>query len=136
MIEKSQQLDDFRLILRSDSGDFWENLEQLQERGLDLAQVRRLPKTHTKGMIVDRRGVLVGSHNWSASGVTLNRDASLIFDDSEIAEYYAQAFELDWARARDLHFDETPFMEAPRIATGDAPPPGFRRMTLSEFLEG
>ena len=39
-------------------------------------------------MIVDGRRVLMGSHNWSKPGVTLNRDASLIFDDEEVADYY------------------------------------------------
>jgi len=136
LVEKSKTLNDFRLILRSDSGDFWENLEQLQDRGLDIGLVRRLGKTHTKGMIVDGERVLVGSHNWSSTGVTLNRDASLIFDDREIAEYYGKAFELDWARAQELRFDEAPVIEAPRIATTAQPPPGFKRITLSEFLEG
>jgi phosphatidylserine/phosphatidylglycerophosphate/cardiolipin synthase-like enzyme len=36
---------------------------------------------------LDGNRVLLGSHNWSKSGVTLNRDASLIFDDAEIAGY-------------------------------------------------
>ena len=46
----------------------------------------------TKGMIVDGHRVLVGSHNWSGGGVTLNRDASLLFDDPEIAEVLPRRF--------------------------------------------
>ena len=43
--------------------------------------------------------MLLGSHNWSKPGVSLNRDASLIFNDAERAAYYAEAFEIDWNRA-------------------------------------
>jgi phosphatidylserine/phosphatidylglycerophosphate/cardiolipin synthase-like enzyme len=79
--------------------------------------------------------VLVGSHNWSGSGVTLNRDASLIFDDREIAEYYLEAFEIDWARARAPRFEKK-VSESVRPAEGDEPRPGFERMTLADYLEG
>jgi hypothetical protein len=37
--------------------------------------------------------MLLGSHNWSKPGVTLNRDASSLFDDEEMAQYYTEAFE-------------------------------------------
>jgi hypothetical protein len=67
--------------------------------------------------------------------VTLNRDASLIFDDEEVAQYYAEAFELDWERASEPRLDEV-VTEGVQPAEGDAPPPGFIRMTLSDYLEG
>lgn len=136
LIEKSRDVADFRVIMSSSGSGFWDNIEELQRRGLDIASVRRMPKTHTKGMIVDGAKVLVGSHNWSSEGVTLNRDASLIFDDREIAQYFTQAFDLDWDRANELQFDESTVAEAPRLAAGVAPPPGFVRLTLSDYLEG
>jgi phosphatidylserine/phosphatidylglycerophosphate/cardiolipin synthase-like enzyme len=136
LIDRSQTIDDCRIIMRS-GGDLLYNVSQLKRRGMDVnACVRRLANTHTKGMVVDGRQVLVGSHNWSAAGVTLNRDASLVFDDVAVAQYYAEAFVLDWERASELTFDEAPVEEAPRAAAGDAPPPGFVRMTLAEYLEG
>ena len=96
-----------------------------------------MPSTHTKGMVVDGQRGLVGSQNWSGGGVTLNRDASLIFDDNEIAKYYREAFEIDWARASRPIIPETATTEAPRIADPDSPvPPGFHRISLEEFLEG
>jgi phosphatidylserine/phosphatidylglycerophosphate/cardiolipin synthase-like enzyme len=88
-------------------------------------------------MIVDGKRCLVGSHNWSGNGVTLNRDASLLFDDSAVAQYYRQVFELDWDRASRPVIPESAITEAPRIADPESPvPQGFRRMTLEEFLEG
>jgi phosphatidylserine/phosphatidylglycerophosphate/cardiolipin synthase-like enzyme len=86
-------------------------------------------------MIVDGKRVLLGSHNWSKPGVTLNRDASLIFDDEEIAGYYADAFEIDWNRANRLKPKKFVKPESVILeAVGDAPPPGFRRVPLSELL--
>ena len=100
-----------------------------------MRQVRILTNTHTKGIIVDGKRVLIGSHNWSSQGVSLNRDASLIFDDEEVAQYYAEAFELDWERAREPRFDER-VDESIRPAEGNSPPPSFVRMSLADYLEG
>lgn len=138
LIRKSKEIDDVRVILRSDHGTWIPCAEDLKKRGLNLNKCfRHVPGTHTKGMIADGRRCLVGSHNWSGGGVTLNRDASLLFDDTEVAEYYRQAFEIDWARASRPVIPESAIAEAPRIADPEsAVPQGFRRMTLEEFLEG
>jgi phosphatidylserine/phosphatidylglycerophosphate/cardiolipin synthase-like enzyme/V8-like Glu-specific endopeptidase len=136
LIEKSQQIDDFRIILRRENDSLQFDLSQLKRRGMDVEEcVRVLPKTHTKGIIVDGKRVLIGSHNWSSLGVTLNRDASLIFDDEEVAQYYAEAFELDWVRASEPRLDEV-VTERVQLAEGGSVPSGFKRMTLSDYLEG
>ncbi len=136
MAQKAQQLDDFRIILRSGNDEEDYDLSQLKRRGVNvMRQVRILTNTHTKGIIVDGKRVLIGSHNWSSQGVSLNRDASLIFDDEEVAQYYAEAFELDWERAREPRFDER-VDESIRPAEGNSPPPGFVRMSLADYLEG
>jgi V8-like Glu-specific endopeptidase len=137
LIERSQEIDDTRLILRSDGDGFWDHVSELKRRGLDVdRRVRRLPRTHTKGMVVDGRRVLVGSHNWSMLGVTLNRDASLLIDDEEAAEYFGRVFEIDWDRAGRIAVDESVVREVPRLAEGAEPPPGFVRMPLADYLEG
>jgi phosphatidylserine/phosphatidylglycerophosphate/cardiolipin synthase-like enzyme len=138
LIRKSKEIDDVRIILRSDHGTWIPCAEDLKKRGLNLNKCfRHLPSTHTKGMVVDGRRCLVGSHNWSGNGVTLNRDASLLFDDSDVAQYYREAFELDWERASRPVIPESAITEAPRIADPEsAVPQGFRRMTLEEFFEG
>jgi phosphatidylserine/phosphatidylglycerophosphate/cardiolipin synthase-like enzyme len=136
LVEKSQELDDFRIIVRKENDNLQFDLSQMKLRGIDVEnQVRVLSNTHTKGIVVDGKQVLIGSHNWSSLGVTLNRDASLIFDDEEVAEYYTQAFEIDWERANEPRLDEV-VTEGVRPAEGAEPPPGFVRMTLSEYLEG
>lgn len=137
LVRKSREIEDFRMILRSGSDTFWDDMTALKKRGLDVARcVKRLPKIHTKGIVVDGRRVLLGSHNWSALGVSLNRDASLIFDDREIAAYYLEAFDIDWQRASALDFESALTPEYPRLAEGDRPPDNFVRIPLSSYLEG
>jgi hypothetical protein len=69
--------------------------------------------------------------------VTLNRDASLIFDDTEIAQYFAQVFEEDWARSAEIEVESAAFAGGARIANvSDPPSPGFVRMPLADYLEG
>ncbi|HET6890547.1 MAG TPA: phospholipase D-like domain-containing protein [Pyrinomonadaceae bacterium] len=136
LIEKSKELEDFRIILRKENDSLQFDLSELKRRGVNVEeQVKVLSNTHTKGLIVDGKRVLVGSHNWSGLGVTLNRDASLIFDDEEVAQYYTEAFEIDWERASEPRLDEVA-TEGVRLAEGAEPPPGYVRMTLSEYLEG
>lgn len=134
LARKSVELDDFRLLLRSSVKK--PHAVALKKRGFDLdKQVRQVAKHHTKGMVIDGERVLVGSHNWSGQGVTLNRDASLLFEDAEISGYYREAFEIDWTRARGLRFNNRRSESAARIATTPVPPPGFRRMLVDEFIE-
>ena len=138
LVERSQEIADVRIILRSGGDGFWDNMAELKRRGMDVNKcVRRISATHTKGIVVDSRKVLVGSQNWSSLGVTLNRDASLLFDDAEIAQYFAAVFEHDWDRASETMQSEAVFAGAPRLADPSQPsPPGYMRMALEEYLEG
>jgi hypothetical protein len=68
--------------------------------------------------------------------VTLNRDASLIFDDERIAAYYTEAFEIDWERANPIR--PRRFVKEEMVireAVGAKPPAGYRRVRLSELLK-
>jgi phosphatidylserine/phosphatidylglycerophosphate/cardiolipin synthase-like enzyme/V8-like Glu-specific endopeptidase len=138
LVERSREIEDVRIILRSGGDGFWDNMAELKRRGMDVNKcVRRISATHTKGIVVDGRKVLVGSQNWSSLGVTLNRDASLLFDDAEIAQYFADVFEHDWDRASETAQPEAVFAGAPRLADPSQPTlPGYVRMTLEEYLEG
>ncbi|HET8796215.1 MAG TPA: phospholipase D-like domain-containing protein, partial [Thermoanaerobaculia bacterium] len=136
LVERSRKIADVRIVLRSGGDGFFDNMAELKRRGMDVNQcVRRISATHTKGIVVDGKKVLLGSQNWSSLGVTLNRDASLLFDDEEIAQYFAAVFEEDWERSAAIEA-EAPFAGSPRIAVGPEPPPGFVRMPLSQYLEG
>jgi V8-like Glu-specific endopeptidase len=83
----------FRLFFPSDAR---ENLSNLVEYGFNDKSIKVQFNCHTKGIVVDKKLVLLGSQNWSNLGVSNNRDASLLFDDQELANYFAEIFEHDW----------------------------------------
>lgn len=127
---------DVRLIFRR-IGDVRDTLERLQRFGFDMTRVRLQTNCHTKGIIVDARAVLLGSHNWTNAGTLFNRDASLIIDDAEIARYCRELFEFDWARIARVRVPEDAALGArPFIAAGrEAPtPPGLARVSWAEWV--
>ena len=73
-----------------------ESLDVLIALGFPKEVFRFQPACHNKTIIVDGKVVMFGSHNWSNEGVKTNRDASLIFDDEEIAAYLAEVYDYDW----------------------------------------
>jgi hypothetical protein len=102
--------------------------------GLDFPKdvFRFQPACHNKTIIVDGKIVVFGSHNWSNEGVKTNRDASLIFDDPEIAAYLAEIYDYDWNTLATAH----PTKARPRVAKDDeATPAGFKRVAFSSVFE-
>ena len=90
------------------------------------------PACHNKTIIVDGKVVMFGSHNWSNEGVKTNRDASLIFDDQEIAAYLAKVYDYDWTTLATAH----PTKSRPRVAqAGEATPAGFKRVPASSVSD-
>jgi hypothetical protein len=104
---------DTRIILRDLIGAR-EMLEALLANGFPADRIRLQKATHTKGIVVDGAAVLVGSHNWSSNGTTRNRDASLIFFDKRIADYYERIFLHDWDALASARVSEE--LAMPRLA--------------------
>jgi hypothetical protein len=96
VLDKQNAGIDVKIIFRRDVGMVRENLENLVKFGFDPNNIKIQDKCHTKGIIVDGQKVLVGSHNWSNMGVSLNRDASILFEDEEITQYFRKIFLHDW----------------------------------------
>jgi len=86
---------DVRLIFRN-IGPVRKKLESLQAAGFNMKRVRMQAGCHTKGIIVDSKTVLLGSHNFTNQGVSVNRDASLLITNDGIAKYYERVFLHDW----------------------------------------
>jgi hypothetical protein len=109
-----------------------ESLDVLIALGFPKEVFRFQPACHNKTIIVDGAVVMFGSHNWSNEGVKTNRDASLIFDDEEIAAYLADVYDYDWDRLATAH----PTKARPRVAKpGEATPKGFKRVPFSSVFE-
>ncbi len=109
-----------------------ESLDILVALGFPVEVFRFQPACHNKCVIVDGTVVMFGSHNWSNEGVKTNRDASLIFNDKEIAEYLAQVYDYDWSRLATAH----PAKSRPRVAQEDEETPkGFSRVAFSDVFD-
>jgi phosphatidylserine/phosphatidylglycerophosphate/cardiolipin synthase-like enzyme len=121
---------DVRIICRDMMKE--ESLDVLIALGFPKKVFRFQPACHNKTIIVDRKVVMFGSHNWSNEGVKTNRDASLIFDDPEIASYLAEVYDYDWNKLATAH----PIKSRPRVARDDEPtPPGFKRIAFSAVFD-
>jgi phosphatidylserine/phosphatidylglycerophosphate/cardiolipin synthase-like enzyme len=57
----------------------------LRERGVTVVLDDLETTTHAKALVVDGRQVVMGSHNWTRSAFTTNRECSLLLDDACLA---------------------------------------------------
>ncbi len=109
-----------------------ESVDVLIALGFPKEVFRFQPACHNKTIIVDGKVVMFGSHNWSNEGVKTNRDASLIFDDEEIAAYLAEVYDYDWTTLATAH----PTKAKPRVAkAGEETPKGFKRVPFTAVFE-
>jgi phosphatidylserine/phosphatidylglycerophosphate/cardiolipin synthase-like enzyme len=92
---------DVQLIVSANYAEKWG--EKMKDQGVDLtANIRTQPDVHNKGFVIDGRTVVVSSQNFSPAGIYENRDAGVILESPEIAQYFAPIFDADWAGARPL----------------------------------
>lgn len=125
---------DVRVIFRIiDSSKARENLQALQDRGFDMRRVKVQRNCHTKGVIVDGKRVMIGSQNISQLGITLNRDASLLFKDKALAAYFTAIFEHDWANLAKQDIGNE--AHAPELASGRDTPRGMERISWKDYME-
>jgi hypothetical protein len=123
--------DDFDLRIIVGSRDAAEKARILAENGFNEEVIRAQGRIHNKGIVADGARVLVSSQNWSGDGFLRNRDAGVIVDDAEVADYYEKVFLSDWD-------NRTKPAIASRLtaflATAGAPtPPGMVRMRWLEY---
>lgn len=109
-------------------------LEGLKDFGFPMEIFKVQKGCHTKGIIVDRKRVLLGSQNWSNDGVSVNRDASLLFDDQPLAEYFGTIFDHDWNNLakQNIGFEAMPIEWA---SAGDPTPSGMVRLDWKDYME-
>ena len=117
-----------RFIMRSDYPNSMKEL--LIQHGFDAEQIRMQSRCHTKGMIVDSQKTLLGSHNLTEWGALINRDASLIVDDDEVAGYFSKIFQYDWNRASIMAEETPPGIRVHR--RGDPVPDGYEVVSLAD----
>ena len=77
-----------------DSLEKYDLLDCLKAMSLDF-----FGHLHNKGVLIDRQKVLVSSTNWSENSITRAREAGVLIESPDVAEYYARVFDLDWSVA-------------------------------------
>ena len=87
---------DARLLLGSPPEP--DDLASLRARGLEVRVMdpSRSTTGHAKGLVADSTAV-AGSANWSHAGLGPNLEAALAATDPAAADYFAAAFDRDWA---------------------------------------
>jgi V8-like Glu-specific endopeptidase len=109
-------------------------IEDLKDYGFDISSLKVQKNCHTKGIVVDRKRVLLGSQNWSNDGVSVNRDASLLFEDVPLAEYFADIFDHDWHNLAKQHIGPER-LPIEWVASDDKTPEGFVRINWKDYME-
>jgi phosphatidylserine/phosphatidylglycerophosphate/cardiolipin synthase-like enzyme len=75
----------------------------MKDEGVDLtANIHTYPNVHNKGFVIDGKIVVVSSQNFSPAGVSDNRDAGVILESEDIAQYFGPIFSVDWQDSRPL----------------------------------
>ena len=115
-------------------GDNRELFERLKDFGFDTDQFKVQRRCHNKGMIIDSSVVMLGSHNWTNSGILVNRDASLIVHHEKVAQFYEQLFLFDWENQAQAQVLES--VAGVRVASRDLETPeGMRRISMQELMQ-
>jgi hypothetical protein len=130
LLDRQKKIPDVRIIFRSGHGKERDIFRRAVEFGFDKNRLRFFGTCHTKGIVVDKERVLLGSQNWTGAGTKPNRDASLLIESEEAAQYFADTFEFDW---KNVATDRVPPDHGPtrraRVAASDEEaviPTGFR----------
>jgi phosphatidylserine/phosphatidylglycerophosphate/cardiolipin synthase-like enzyme len=106
LVNKSNHSIDVKIILNynpnyEDTNDKCNKTKQyFEENGIEVRFVYTnwsfFTNVHNKGMIVDNKSVLISSVNWNENSVMRNREAGIIIENEEVAQYYADVFFYDW----------------------------------------
>lgn len=84
------------LVDRTQTSPQQSTAPDLSRSGVLLKTDRWEPLMHNKVMIIDRRTVITGSYNFSASAENRNAENLLFIDDEKIAALFLKNFELHW----------------------------------------
>ena len=106
LIDKSKNGIDVKVIINYNY--FYESANEknnytkklFEENGIEVKYIYNnwsyFTNVHNKGMIVDNSSVLISSINWNENSITRNREAGVIIENKDVAEYYKKVFFYDW----------------------------------------
>ena len=76
-----------------------ETIELLREHNVSIKIWKGRATMHAKILIIDNKHVLIGSHNWTESGLWYNIEASIYTTDTEAVDEAKKLFEYVWMKA-------------------------------------
>jgi phosphatidylserine/phosphatidylglycerophosphate/cardiolipin synthase-like enzyme len=109
-------------VISEEEKDWEEVAEHFIEHGIPIVwqDTRWFTANHNKGIIVDGRIVLVSSINYSDNSISNNREAGVIIENEDVAQWFSQVYDYDWAIASCEELDEVNLYWDPNIPTSSA----------------
>ncbi len=85
-------------VISDEEKDFLEIAEILTDHGIPIVwqDTRWSTANHNKGIIVDGRVVLVSSINYSDGSISSNREAGVIIESYDVAQWFLEVYDFDW----------------------------------------
>ena len=86
-------------VITDEEKDFEEIADILHNNGIPIVwqDSRWFTANHNKGIIVDGRMVLISSINYSEGSITRNREAGVIIENKDVAQWYLEVYDFDWS---------------------------------------
>ena len=96
------------------------------KNGSEIFRCRFGRFSHCKIIILKKNNkpvkVLTGSTNFSFTGLYVNANHVLLFEDTKVAQYYDDVFNACWKNGKASAFKETTFANSPQIFSGNSIP--------------
>ena len=99
LADKAQNGVQVRLIVSAAYAE--KNGEKMMATGVNIVDlIHTQLSVHNKGFVFDGKSVIVSSQNFSPQGIEQNRDAGLIVESPQIANYFGKVFDRDWSGSK------------------------------------
>jgi phosphatidylserine/phosphatidylglycerophosphate/cardiolipin synthase-like enzyme len=109
-------------VISEEEYDFEEVAALFHEHNIPIAwqDTRWFTANHNKGIIVDGRIVLISSINYSDNSIENNREAGVIIENEDVAQWYQEIFDFDWSIADFDHIGDVNLYWDPNIPTSSS----------------
>jgi len=109
-------------VITDEEYDFEEIADILHNNGIPIVwhDTRWFTANHNKGIIVDGRMVLISSINYSDNSITNNREAGVIIENKDVAQWYLEVYDFDWSIGDCDVTDEVNLYWDPNIPTSSS----------------
>ncbi|MHA2080579.1 MAG: phospholipase D-like domain-containing protein, partial [Candidatus Thorarchaeota archaeon] len=109
-------------VISEEDYDFEEVAGLFHEHDIPIVwqDTRWFTANHNKGIIVDGRIVLISSINYSDNSIENNREAGVIIENEDVAQWFQEIFDFDWSIADFDHIGDVNLYWDPNIPTSSS----------------